>query len=132
MKQLFSIIIALGISFAVVKVTAPFVFVENTPQVSSEFIAAVTNLPRTSSSLIASLFAPKKQTETPDAKNVFVDLPKIQVPANLVFAPVAKGVKAAEDTATGKKYVHIDKDTAYHTEQIEINGKMVTVIRFDK
>jgi len=132
MKQLISIVISLLISFAVVKLTAPVVFVENTPRVSNEFIAMVTNLPQTSRTFIASIFAPRKAPAETPIQNVFVDIPNIHVPENLVFAPVTKGVKAAEDVSTGKRYVHINKDTAYYTEQIEINGKMVTVIRFEE
>ena len=52
-------------------------------------------------------------------------------PANVVFEYISKGVSAAEDTATGEKYIKVEAGTKYKiVGEIVINGKTYPKIEF--
>lgn len=123
-------LIIIILSFLVVKYVSPQVFIANTPTVNPLFIANIMNTP----SYIASI--PQKisnmfiiRTTQPEIAKVTIKNP----PPGLIFKPL-QGVSAqvAEDPATGKKYLNMPAGTKYKLEDIEVNGKMMKVIRIIK
>lgn len=123
-------LIVLVLSFLVVKYASPQVFVANTPVINPSFVTNLKNTPSYVASIpqkIGNMFNenPQSEMERIALKNT---------PPGLIFHPLTKGVEAqvAEDPATGKKYLNIPAGTEYKFEEIELNGKMVKVIRFTK
>ena len=112
-------------------------FLHNSPSIDPVFIARLKNLPSTvkdsgkNISLLANNLFSGLGSKT---KDTFVGIAQDKIPVNLVFSPVTKGVAAAEDSATKKKYVQLEKNTAYHIEKggVVINGKAYDVVIFDK
>lgn len=128
--QKIKMLIVLVLSFLVVKYASPQIFMANTPVINPSFVTNIKNTP----SYIASI--PQK------IGNIFIKSPQSEmeriaiknVPPGLIFQPLTKGVEAqvAEDPTTGKKYLNIPAGTEYKFEEIEVNGKMVKVIRIIK
>lgn len=147
MKKYISIAGALIFAYCIVKISTPQVFLHNSPSIDPAFIARLKNLPSTTKEVgqVATLFATnvffgKKsgtQPQTPASsslKNTIAGTAQETVPMNLVFSPITKGVAAAEDVTTKKKYVQLKKNTAYHIEKggLTINGKAYDVVIFDE
>jgi len=70
-------------------------------------------------------------------KNLQSEMERIalkKIPPGLIFQPLTKGVEAqvAEDPVTGKKYLNMPVRTEYKFEEIEVNGKLMKVIRIIK
>lgn len=144
MKKYISITGALIFSYCIVKIFTPQVFLHNSPSVNPVFIARLKNLPSTTKEVgqavtlfATNVFFGKKSGTQPPAsssqKNIIAGTTPETVPMNLVFSPITKGVAAAEDTVTKKKYVQLKKNTQYHIVQngIVVNGKAYPVVVFD-
>lgn len=140
MKRYISIIAALLFSFFIVLMMTPQIFLHNTPDIDPQFIAKLKDLPttvkdtgKTITLMATNLFSGKKggTPQPTSSQDVFGGLAQKDIPTDLVFSPITKGVAAAEDSETKKKYVHLDKDTPYHFEDTVINGVTYKVVRFD-
>ena len=84
------------------------VFLADSPQINRRFFADLVRLPQN----IATSFNPAFRKENDLFKS------KASLPPNLLLNSVAKGVKAAEDPATGKKYWIIEKGVKYEVREI--------------
>lgn len=141
-----TIVGALIFAYCIVKISTPQVFLHNSPSIDPVFIAKVRDFPTTTKEIgkAATLFATniffRKKTGTQPStsvsstKNIIAGTAPEAVPLNLVFSPITKGVAAAEDATTKKKYVQLKKNTAYHIEKggLTINGKAYDVVIFDE
>lgn len=123
-------LVVLVLSFLAVKYTSPQVFIANTPVINPLFVTNLKNTPSYIASIpqkIGSMFNKNLQSEMER-----IALKKI--PPGLIFQPLTKGVEAqvAEDPVTGKKYLNMPVGTEYKFEEIEVNGKLMKVIRIIK
>ena len=119
------------LSFLAVKYVSPQVFIANTPMINTGFVDNLKNSPAYIASIpqkISNMFIIR--TTQPEIAKVTIKNP----PQGLIFQPLTKGVEArvAEDPSTGKKYLNIPAGTEYKFEEIEVNGKMMKVIRIIK
>ena len=113
------------VSFGLVKVLSPVVFIANTPQVNPNLAADLLSLPARS---IAFLQNPTEPTDSSS------NLPKVEIGQSakpkegLEYKPLMNGVYAAEDPATGKKYAKIVAGTKLQKEEVKLSdGRVVTV-----
>lgn len=138
LKRLIKIGGIIVVSVFVTGAVSSSVFFRGTPKINPTFVTKMKNMPSTLAKLPLiikySLFGPKT-TNTPvvansnkAAQEVFNNVPKVAPPTGLVFVPVAKGVSAAEDTVTKKKYITISNGVQYVVEETMINGKMYKVL----
>lgn len=133
------------ITFFSVKTVAPNLFIANSPEINPVFITEIINKPKEIAAMPGKflsslsnfrLFNFESQS-TPEVVKIQVD-PKVIAevkqktpPANVVFKYVSKGVSAAEDTATGEKYIKVEAGTRYRVVgEIEINGVKYPKIEF--
>lgn len=118
------IIAAILVALAVTTTVSPRLFVADSPQINTQFIADIRNIP---SDFVA--FLMNKPTE--DTASALADLKQQQVenvPEGLTFAPIAKGVEAAEDPATGKTYTKIEAGTELEVFTVTLDdGREVKV-----
>lgn len=129
------ILVVLALSFFVVKYASPQVFIANSPMINPSFLTNIKNTPSYIVSIpqkIGNIFYKIPQSEIDQS---YIEKIKVKnIPPGLIFQPLTKGVNAqiAEDQATGKKYLKIPAGTKYKFEEIELNGKMVKVIKIYK
>ncbi|EKE05283.1 MAG: hypothetical protein ACD_19C00369G0002 [uncultured bacterium] len=142
------------ITFFTVKTVAPNLFIANTPRVNPLFIANIINTPARIAAMPGKFLSslsnfrlfnfespnspelPVRQNEVANIKvdpKVIAEIKQKTPPANVVFKYVSKGVSAAEDTATGEKYIKVEAGTKYRiVGEIEINGVKYPKIEFIK
>lgn len=121
-------------SFLLVKIASPQIFLADSPKINPLFVAKIKNTPfelaRLPSKMIASIinlnpFANKDE--------VISNVKLVTPPPNIIFKSVAKGVSAAEDPKTGKKYIKIEAGTKYRIAgTVTVNGKQYPKIEFVK
>ena len=136
-KTRIKIVLVVLVTFLVVKGFSSTVFLADTPVISPDFIARLKNTPSELASLPGRLLAGlnslnlfKKQPTTP-ASDMFADVKIVTPPENIVFTPIRKGVYAANDPATGQKYIKIEAGTKYRiVGTVTINGKEYPQIEF--
>lgn len=146
------IVLVILITFFTVKTVAPNLFIANTPVVNPVFIANIVNTPARIAAMPGKFLSSLsnfrlfnfESPSTPEIPVVQNEVAKIQVdpkiiaevkqktpPPNVVFKYVSKGVSAAEDTATGEKYIKVKAGTKYRVVgEIEINGVKYPKIEF--
>lgn len=136
MKKYLTIIGALIFSYFIVRIMTPQVFIQNSPTLDPQFIANVKDLPalfkKNGNNVIliaTNIFRGIKVGTTPGetvSQNALLGLTQDQVPQDLKFNSFVKGVAAAEDTATGKKYIKMSAGTKYkvsdRTMKVVVDG----------
>ena len=135
-------VLVLLFTFFSVKLVAPNLFIANTPRVNPLFIANVINTPARIAAMPGKflsslsnfrLFNFNNETNIKIDPKIIANLKQKTPPANVVFKYVSKGVSAAEDTATGEKYIKVEAGTKYRViGEIEINGVKYPKIEFIK
>lgn len=123
MKKYLTIFGALIFSYIIVKMMTPQVFIQNSPTLDPQFIANVKDLPallkKNGNNVIliaGNIIKGIKIGTTPGetiSQNALLGLSQDQIPSGLKFNPFVKGVAAAEDAATGKKYIKMSAGTQY-------------------
>lgn len=98
------ILLAITISFLTVSLLSKEVFVADSPQINPLFLAKIKNAP----SGFLALFRPQPSDKTDE---VLGQIPQVTPPPGLLMKTVAKGVQAAEDPVTNKKYMTFEKGT---------------------
>jgi len=136
MKKYLTIFGTLIFAYIIVKMMTPQVFIQNSPTLDPQFIANVKDLPallkKNGNNVI--LIAGKiingiKIGTTPGetvSQSPLLGLSEDQIPSGLKFNSFVKGVAAAEDAATGKKYIKMSAGTQYRvsdrTMKVVVNG----------
>ena len=127
-KSFFKLFFSLAMTFGLVTLFAPQVFLANTPRVNPLFIASIKNLPTnivgTPDRIVAyigNMFTSKNNQTTPNPSST------VNVPASIAFKEVTAGVYAGEDTASKKTYIKIDK-TNPNLKQKEYTIKGIKVV----
>ena len=117
---------------------APNLFIANTPRVNPVFVAKIMNTPKEIAAMPGKFLANLSNFRLfNNQNNIQVD-PKVIAeikfktpPANVVFEYVSKGVSAAEDPATGEKYIKVAAGTKYKiVGEITINGVKYPKVEF--
>lgn len=131
-------ILVLLFTFFGVKIVAPNLFIANTPRVNPVFVAKIMNTPKEIAAMPGKFLANLSNFRLfNNQNNIQVD-PKVIAeikfktpPANVVFEYVSKGVSAAEDPATGEKYIKVAAGTKYKiVGEITINGVKYPKVEF--
>lgn len=136
MKKYITITGALIFSYIIVKIMTPQVFIQNSPSLDPQFIANVKDLPalleKNGNNVV--LIAKKifsgmnvgRSAGEPIPQSPLLGLSEDQIPKGLKFSSFVKGVAAAEDEATGKKYIKMSAGTQYRmsgrTMKVKVNG----------
>ena len=115
-------VVAILLSFGVVKLLSPVVFIADSPQINPNWAADLFSLPSRSIAFI-------QDPTNPDNNLKRVDIGhSAQPPEALEYKPVMKGVYAAEDPVTGKKYAKIEAGTKLRAEEVKLSdGRIVLV-----
>lgn len=130
--------IILLFTFFSVKLIAPDLFIANTPRVNPLFAAKIINAPKEIAAMPGKFLSSlSKFSLFNNQDNIKVDpeiIAKVKQatpPPSAVFKYVSKGVSAAEDTATGEKYIKVKAGTKYKiVGEITINGVKYPKIEF--
>lgn len=126
-KNQLKILIVILVGFFTVKTIAPQVFLADTPLFNPDFVARLRNYPAELAAAPGKIIAGLN----PFKKDEFADVKLVTPPDNIVFAPIRKGVYAAEDPTTGKKYIKVNAGTKYRiVGTVTINGKQYPKIEF--
>ena len=136
MKKYITITGALIFSYIIVRMMTPQVFIQNSPTLDPQFIANVKDLPalleKNGNNVV--LIAKKifsgvnvgRSPGEPIPQSPLLGLSEDQIPAGLEFSSFVKGVAAAEDKTTGKKYIKMSAGTKYkmsgRTMKVKVNG----------
>ncbi len=103
---------------------SPRVFIADSPQVNPNFFAELRKAPADLVAFVRNPFAPGKT----DEGVMTAELQVTDAPTGASFTPIAKGVYAAEDPATGQSYVKIEGGTQLEVHNITLeDGRTVTV-----
>lgn len=100
---------------------APRIFIADTPQIDPQALANIGRMP---SDFIAFVTGNSIGTADP----VIADIEQIDAPEGTTFSPIAKGVYAAEDPATGQSYVKFEAGTELQVYEVQLDdGRMVSI-----
>lgn len=123
-KQYILIFISILGSFMLVQFTAPHVFLANSPQLHPLFIAGIVRAPQSALAFLRNPLNPQQRI----GESETAQMPTANPPATLVFSPITSVVRAAEDPATGKRYVRIASGTEVVVHTVTLtDGRVVKV-----
>lgn len=134
------ILIVIIISYVLIKIFTPVIFLANTPLVNPEFITKLKNTPQTivqiPGKMLASLNSlnpfnrnPSVPSSTPSDQLASAN--QVTPPPNIIMKSISKGVYAGKDPATGQSYIKIEAGTKYRvTGTVIIDGKEYPKIEF--
>lgn len=145
MKKYLTIAGALIFAYIIVKIMTPQVFIQNSPTLDPQFIANIKDLPTLLKKngnnvvlLATNIIRGIKvgvPSDKPMIQNALIGLTNDQIPEGLKFNQFVKGVAAAEDEATGKKYIKMSAGTKYvktgETIPVTIDGKTYNVPKIE-
>lgn len=116
-------IVAMAFAFVVVWVGSPRVFVANTPQVNSNFIAFFRYLPQRVYAMIQYPTDSEKQKSLIETAQI-----EQRNGGDLEYRPVISGVSAAEDPNTKETIVKIDAGTKLEVSTVTLDdGRQVKI-----
>lgn len=124
LKKRIKTFVALGIALLLTATISPRLFIADSPQINTQFIAELRNAP---ADFVA--FVMRRPTGAEATALAELEQSQVQnVPQGLTFAPVAQGVSAAEDPSTGERFVKVEAGTKLEVRQITLeDGRTVTV-----
>jgi hypothetical protein len=124
------ILLALFLSFFLVKNFAPEIFLANTPIINPTFLVKIKNLPSNTIQSTRKLIAQISNLFNKKESQI-AEYNKVDIPPGVIFKPVTKKVSAGEDKKTGKVYIKIEPGAKYRiVGTIEIDGKSYPKIEF--
>ena len=109
-------ILALILSFILVKTQTKKVFFGETPRINPNFIASIKNIPYS----IQNIQLAKKAKIDPE-------LEKIEKLPLSEFNKIADGVYAKEDRENNTVYIRVEENIEFEDKIINYNGKQITV-----
>jgi hypothetical protein len=110
------IIIALMLTISL----TPRIFIANSPKINPNFFADLKNIQKNFYALI------QTNNSHTDALSA---IPTVVPPPNLLFKTVARGIQAAEDPATGDRYMKIVDGTQVKVRTFKLkDGRVIKII----
>lgn len=131
LKQRIIIIFAIGLSFFLTNYFAPRVFLSGSPDINTEYIAQIRNLPANTLASLRNIANPQDSNDFQQSENARAEFEKLAVkeaPSGLSFAPIAQGVQASEPTEDGKVFYKIEAGTQLEVRSVTLDdGREVKV-----
>lgn len=123
-KKRLKTITALLIALLTTTTLSPRLFVADSPQINTQFIAELRNAPQD----FVAFLRREPEAGKVDAVAQLDETRAGNVPEGLQFYPMAPGVQAAEDPSNGGKYVTVEAGTELTAYTITLeDGRVVTV-----
>lgn len=124
MNRKIKIIGALTVSLLFVMFISKFIFIDNTPKVSVNFLANLKNAPLLVWESLSSLGKSSSMKKE-------IALKKLRDLPDSSLNTIAQGVYAKEDATNNVVYIRVTKDVVWEEREITLDGKL-TKIRFPK
>lgn len=128
--QRYKILAALVVALAISTFASTQIFIANTIYINPVFISKVRKIPAKIIAFVQDPFSVKEYMAENARYNaaVFKDRPQIEIPKNVQYKALSKGLRLATDPITKKSYAVYDNTTKYSIKEADYNGKKIKFI----
>lgn len=117
-------IFAIAISLGVTTTVSPRLFIADSPQVNTQFIADLQNIPSDTLAFIRNIGASPAEREIAELERKSIP----GTPVDAEFQSIAPGVQAAESAQEGESYIKVDAGTKLEVRTVTLDdGRRVKV-----
>ncbi len=117
-------ILAIVISLGATTTVSPRLFIADSPQVNSQFIAELKNIPSDTIAFFRNIGASPAEREIAELERKSIP----GTPVDAEFQAIAPGVQAAESAQEGESYIKVDAGTKLEVRTVTLDdGRRVKV-----